>query len=136
MKFVKKWIKMRKIYQVFVFLTGLLLGIVSIGSSQRIRLWPDSSWWHYSSNIFENHATAHFLGGGAVNLLARGPWIAKSWRNTIPKRLVWCGVLQAAWESFQVLEIKGYPLRSGLWDWEAGMVGCLTTEGLLKLLGK
>ena len=136
MKFVKKLAKMRNICQVLVILVGLLLGIVVFSQAQQISLWPDSAWWHSSKNVLENHPTAHLLGGGAVNLIARGPWVAKSWRNTVWKRLAWCGVLQGAWESFQVLEIKNYPVKSGVWDLEAGMVGCLATEGLLKLIGK
>jgi hypothetical protein len=127
---------MRKNWQLLVILAVLSLGITGIGKAQRIQLWPDNSWWHYSSNVLENHPTAHLLGGGLVNLLVRGPWITKSWRNTIPKRLLWCGVFQGAWESFQILEIKGYPFKYGAWDWEAAMVGCTATEGLLKLVGK
>jgi hypothetical protein len=127
---------MHKNWQLLMILTGLLLGIAEIGSTQKIELWPDNSWWHSSPNILENHPTAHFLGGGAVDLLARGPWITKSWRNTIPKRLAWCGVFQGAWESFQILEIKSYPFKYGAWDWEAAMVGCVATEGILKLIRK
>lgn len=127
---------MIKNWQILLVLIGLLLGISSIGSTQRIQLWPDSSWWNYSHNILESHPTAHLLGGGAVNLLARGPWIAKSWRNTVPKRLAWCGVFQGAWEYFQVQEIKGYPVRYAVWDWEFAMAGCVATEGILKLVGK
>jgi len=135
-KFVKKLAKIRKICQVLFVLVGISSGIVENIAAQRINLWPDSGWWNSSNNVLENHPTAHLFGGGAVNLLVRGPWIAKGWRNTVPKRLAWCGVFQGAWESFQVLEIKEYSVKYGVWDWEASMVGCLATEGLIKLIGK
>lgn len=97
------------------------------------QFWPNNSWWHSSSNVLENHPTAHFLGGGLVNILVRGPYITKTWRDTPLKRMAWCGAFQGAWEGFQVLEVKQYPLKYGVWDFEAALVGCVTTEGLIAI---
>lgn len=116
----------------------LVLAVLSaaVCTPARAQFWPNHEWWTAppGCGVLECHPTSHLLGGGAVNLLARGPWITKSWRNTPLKRIAWCGVFQGSWEAFQVLEIKDYPVRTGLWDLEAALVGCAVTEGLLALV--
>lgn len=112
---------------------ALLALLFAAPASASAQFWPDHDWWHSSPNLLENHPTAHLLGGGAVNVLARGPWITKTWRDTPLKRLAWCGVFQSAWEGFQVLEIKDYPAKVGAWDLGAALVGCAATEGVVAL---
>ena len=95
---------------------------------------PPHDWWHTSPNVFENPPTAHFLGGFAWDVFARGPWIARPFRDRAWKRIGVCATGGAAWEAFQVLENKSYPFKHGAWDFEATLVGCGTSELLLRVL--
>lgn len=110
---------MRRLRLVYLVL-ALGAGVTMPAAGQ---FWPDSAWWHYSSNVFASHPGAHVLGGMALDLAVRGPWIAKPFRDRWWKRLAWVALFQTAWETFQVREIHGYPGRFARWDVEAALVG-------------
>jgi len=61
-----------------------------------------------ADNPFRNHPMAHSLGGVGMDLFARGPWIARSWRDRPWKRLAWVAVIGAAWQFQNLKEIQGY----------------------------
>ncbi len=78
-----------------------------------------------------HHAVEHLAGGVAVDLLARGPWIARSFRDTAPKRLAWVLVVEGTYEAVQVWQWHGrYPVRYALLDTGAAV----TAASLLELL--
>jgi hypothetical protein len=123
---------MRGLLPVALFLYVIALLVCSCRATAQF--WPPHDWWHASPSVIENPPTAHLFGGIGWNAFARGPWIARSFRNTAWKRLAVCGVGGGAWELYQVKEINAYPWKRAAWDWEATMVGCAATEGLLALI--
>ena len=80
----------------------------------------------------------HFVFGGiGVNVLVRGPWIAKSWRDRPAKRLGWCLGIAVAWEVVQAEQayrdhtLGGSGNGIGLLDIGAAMAGCSLAEVVL-----
>ena len=82
----------------------------------------------------------HFLAGAGLDLLARGPWVASSFRNTAWKRVALTTVVATSWELIETAQARrdgkagqpGYgfsPL-----DIAATVAGAITVEGLDRLL--
>jgi hypothetical protein len=71
-----------------------------------------------ASNPLRYHPTADFMGGAALDLIARGPWFAKSFRDRTWKRLTIVGLGAMAWQYQNLKEIPGYR-----WDYAAYDVG-------------
>jgi hypothetical protein len=92
---------------------------------------PDVTWdadqWH------------HAAAGATLDVVMRGPWITRSWRNRVAGRLVLVAVVGASYEVLQLYEARqtgrlgqeGYGF--GPLDLAADMAGALTVEALLAL---
>jgi hypothetical protein len=48
----------------------------------------------------------HFAAGVGLDLLARGPWVAKSFRNHAWKRVALTAVVAASWEMLEALDAR------------------------------
>src|SRR5439155_23062572 len=48
----------------------------------------------------------HLVAGVGLDLLARGPWVAKSFRNHAWKRVAITGVVAASWEMLEALDAR------------------------------
>jgi hypothetical protein len=48
----------------------------------------------------------HFAGGVGLDLLARGPWVAKSFRNHAWKRVAITAVVATSWEMLEALDAR------------------------------
>lgn len=59
-------------------------------------------------SIFRYHPTADLMGGVAMDLIARGPWFAKSFRDKTWKRLAIVTLGASAWQYQNLKEIQGY----------------------------
>lgn len=81
-----------------------------------------------ASDPFRNHPQSHAIGGLGLDLVARGPWFAPSWRNRTWKRLVIVAVLQSAWEAEQLKETAGYPQSYAALDVGAAVLGAGLAE--------
>lgn len=93
--------------------------------------WPDHGWWT-QGRFIDIHPVAHSLGGGAMDIIARGPWIAKSWRDAAWKRLAWAGVIDVGWEYAQIHEFHGgYPTKYAIGDILATLAGAAATDAVL-----
>lgn len=105
---------MRKNWQLLVVLTGLLLGIANIGSTQGI-------------GIFLHHdRAAEYTAGAGLNLLSRGPWIAKGWRS-IPVRFIMTQTTSLAYE--RLFDYNGFNWS----DYRQRLYGYLVTETGIEL---
>ena len=121
---------MRKNWQLLVVLAGIWLGIASIGKAQLI----DQTWVNH-------HALIHLATGSGVDLFVHGPWITRSWRNTVAKRVAWSCVVGFSYELYQrYYEGPGngwsYPMKYVWLDTGATCVGALATEGLITVVKK
>ena len=97
-----------------------------------------AQWLDPDRQVFARDKAEHFaFGGVGVNLLVRGPWIARSWRDRPAKRLAWCLTLAVAWEIVQIEQayrdqMLGRPGNGfGLLDVGAAMAGCGVAELVL-----
>jgi hypothetical protein len=106
----------------------LVLLVPATGAGQSV--FPGRSYWTHGSLFLENQPTAHLAGGMAGDLLVRGPWITKSWRNRPWKRVAWTGVFGFGWQFFLSREDPAHSWRDGAWDIGFNMVGA----GLVELL--
>lgn len=59
-------------------------------------------------SIFRYHPTADLMGGVAMDLVARGPWFAKGFRDKTWKRLTIVTLGASVWQYQNLKEIKGY----------------------------
>ena len=84
----------------------------------------------------------HFAAGVGLDLLARGPWIAKPFRNHAWKRLAATAVVAASWEMLEALDARregkagrpGYGF--GPLDLVTTVAGAAAVEGLQGLARK
>jgi hypothetical protein len=84
----------------------------------------------------------HFAAGLGLDLLARGPWIAKPFRNHAWKRLAATAVVAATWEMLEALDARregkagrpGYGF--GPLDLVTTVAGAAAVEGLQGLARK
>ena len=84
----------------------------------------------------------HFAAGVGLDLLARGPWVAKPFRNHAWKRVAITAVVAASWEMLEALDARrlgkagrpGYGF--GPLDLVVTVAGASATEGLQGLARK
>jgi len=84
----------------------------------------------------------HFAAGVGLDLLARGPWVAKPFRNHAWKRLAATAVVAATWEMLEALDARregkagrpGYGF--GPLDLVTTVAGAAAVEGLQGLARK
>lgn len=76
---------------------------------------------------------AHFAAGATLDLLVRGPWVAKSWRDTPLKRIALTTMVGASYEIVQAMESElkhqrgpGYGFSPK--DLAADFAGAVATE--------
>lgn len=81
----------------------------------------------------------HFAAGAGLDLLARGPWVARSFRDKPWKRVALTGVVATSWEVLEMFQDRrdgkagrpGYGF--GPLDIAATVAGAATTEVLAGL---
>ena len=81
----------------------------------------------------------HFAAGVGLDLLARGPWVAKSFHDQAWKRVLVTATVAASWEMLDALEARregkagrpGYGF--GPLDFAATVVGAASAEALQAL---
>lgn len=93
-----------------------LLAFVVVPCAGQVRCCTLRDWATSGSVPFRNHPSAHALGGIGLDLVARGPWFAASWRDKAWKRLLFVAVMQSGWEYWQLKETEGYPVRYAALD--------------------
>jgi len=77
----------------------------------------------------------HFAAGVGLDLLARGPWVARSFRDKPWKRVALTGVVATSWEVLEMFQARrdGTAGRPGYGfsplDIAATVAGAATTEG-------
>lgn len=84
----------------------------------------------------------HFAAGVGLDLLTRGPWVAKSFHNRPWKRIAWTATVAASWEMVDALEARregkagrrGYGF--GPFDLAATVAGAVFVEGVQALTHK
>jgi hypothetical protein len=84
----------------------------------------------------------HFAAGAGLDLLARGPWVAESFRDAAWKRVALTTVIATAWEVIELAEARrdgkagrpGYGF--GTLDIAAGIAGAVTVEALTSVARK
>lgn len=84
----------------------------------------------------------HFAAGVGLDLLARGPWVARSFRDKPWKRVALTGVVATSWEVLEMFQDRrdgkaGHPgYGFGPLDIAATIAGAATTEVLAALVQK
>ena len=84
----------------------------------------------------------HFAAGVGLDLLARGPWVAKPFRNHAWKRVALTAVVAASWEMLEALDARrehkagrpGYGF--GPVDFAITVAGAAAVEGVQGLVRK
>lgn len=83
-----------------------------------------------ASNPLRYHPTADLMGGIALDLVARGPWFASSFRDRTWKRLTIVTLGAAAWQYQNLKEISGYRTDYAAFD----IAATVASAALLELL--
>jgi hypothetical protein len=90
-------------------------------------------WATYGSgDLLRYHPTAHGLGGIGMDLVARGPWFAKSFRDKVWKRLAIVAIGGMAWQFQNLKEIEGYRWDYAVFDVGMDLIGAGAAELLLR----
>jgi len=84
----------------------------------------------------------HFVAGVGLDLLARGPWVSKPFRDHAWKRVAMTAVVAASWEMLEALDARregkagrpGYGF--GPLDFVTTVAGAAAVEGLQELSRK
>ena len=100
--------------------------------AQQLRCCTFRDWATSGSVPFRNHPSAHALGGLGLDLVARGPWFAASWRDKAWKRLLFVAVMQSGWEYWQLKETQGYPVRYAALDVGTTVLSAALLEAILR----
>ena len=104
---------MKRIVWALLFAGALLGAIAQLGSAQGI------------GPFLHSDKVAEYGGGAALNLLSRGPWVAKSWRRPLVRFL---GVQAVSLTYEKLLDWNGFQSR----DVRERMYGYLIAEGVIK----
>jgi hypothetical protein len=105
-----------------VILLALVISATSLTAQQgRSNLWTWDSW------------SKEIAAGSGADLLARGPWIAQTWRQSFGRRLAISLSLSLVYE--YVVEPLNHQTNAARWeDVVQRATGTLLTEGVVRLL--
>lgn len=89
-------------------------------------------WATYGSdNLLKYHPTADFMGGVALDIIMRGPWIAKSFRKHWYARLGLAAVGAGYWQFQNLKEIHGYRWDYAAYDFSATVLSAALTDAFI-----
>lgn len=103
---------------ILAFLAGVTIGCCSpLRAQTSYGCCGFKDWATYgASNPLRYHPTADFLGGVGMDLVARGPWFAKSFRDKTWKRLTIVTIGASFWQYQNLKEIQGYRTDYAAYD--------------------
>lgn len=93
---------------------------------------PVSAQLQDNAYFWSHHAPGHLAVGGGLDLLVRGPWIARPFRDRPWKRVAWACLVTGLYELTQRVDSHGgYRAFYVAGDTAAGCGGALATELLI-----
>lgn len=118
-----------------VLVLALLLLLPASLEGQRAQWTPTQGFFDHDRRMWAPDKAEHAGAGAVLDLVARGPWITKSWRDRPWKRVAIVAVIGAAYEITDWRRaVSGGRVGFGALDLAADVVGAVLAEFVVRML--